>query len=191
MSSRSWLIAVDQPADAGDLLLRGHGLGACPVVEVGGGEQPFAVAQQVVEVGVQVGQVGDVGAEVVAAGAAEPVGAGVAAGLDVGRFGAHAERDDDLADGAAGVFGVQQRLGVPPDAVAVPVELHRGDAVDGLAAAGFADPVVAAGGVELAVVHQLAQHVDGNTGVGVALGVGVPVGVEHDPGSCRTRCRRR
>jgi hypothetical protein len=30
-------------------------------------------------------------------------------------------------------------LGLPPDAVAVPVELHRGDAVDGFAAAGFAD----------------------------------------------------
>ena len=104
----------------------GHGLGACPVVEIGGGEQAFPVAQQVVEVGVQVGQVGDVGAEVVAAGAAEPERAGAAAGFDVGRFGADAERDGDLADGAAGVFGVEQRLGLPPDAVAVPVELHRG-----------------------------------------------------------------
>ena len=149
-------------------------------IEVGGGEQAFAGAQQVVEVGVQVGQVGDVGAEVVAAGAAEPERAGAAAGFDVGRFGADAERDGDLADGAAGVLGVQQRLGLPPDAVAVPVELHRGDAVDGFAAAGFADSVVAAGGFEFAVRHQLAQHLDGNAGVGVALGVAVPVGVEHD-----------
>ena len=85
----------------------------------------------------QVGQVGDVGAEVVAAGAAEPERAGAAAGFDVGRFGADAERDGDLTDGAAGVFGVQQRLGLAPDAVAVPVELHRGDAVDGFAAAGL------------------------------------------------------
>ena len=71
----------DEAADAADLLVRGHGLGACPVVEVGGGEQAFPVAQQVVEVGLQVGQVGDVGAEVVAAGAAEPERAGLAAGL--------------------------------------------------------------------------------------------------------------
>ena len=106
---------------------------------LGGGAQPFAGAEQVVEVGVQVGQVGDVGAEVVAADAAEPVGAGAAAGLDVGRLGADAVGDGDLADGAAGVFGVQQRLGVAPDAVAVPVELHGGDPVDGFAAAGLAD----------------------------------------------------
>ena len=41
----------------------------------------------------QVGEVGDVGAEVVAAGAAEPERAGLATGLDVGRFGADPERD--------------------------------------------------------------------------------------------------
>ena len=77
--------------------------------------------------------------EVVAAGAAEPEGAGSSAGFDVGRFGAHAERDGDLADGAAGVFGVEQRFGVAPDAVAVPIELHGGDPVDGFPAAGLAD----------------------------------------------------
>jgi hypothetical protein len=43
---------VDQAADAADLFLRRHGLGACPLIEVGGGEQAFAGAQQVVEVGV-------------------------------------------------------------------------------------------------------------------------------------------
>ena len=84
-----------------------HRFGACPVIEVGGGEQAFAGAQQVVEVGVQVGQVGHVGAEVVAAGAAEPERASPTAGFDVGWFGADAERDGDLADGVAGVFGVQ------------------------------------------------------------------------------------
>ena len=101
----------DETADPGDLLLGGGGFGAGPVVEVGGGEQSFPVAEQVIEVGLQVGQVGDVGAEVVAAGAAEPERAGVAAGFDVGRFGADPERDGDLADGAAGVFGVEQWLG--------------------------------------------------------------------------------
>ena len=63
---------ADQAADAGDLLVGGRGLGAGPVVDVDGGAQPFPVAQQVVEVGVEVGQVGGVGAEVVAAHAAEP-----------------------------------------------------------------------------------------------------------------------
>ena len=119
------------------------------MIEIGGGEQAFAGAQQVVEVGVQVGQVGDVGAEVVAASAAEPERAGTAAGFDVGRFDADAEPNGDLTDGAAGVLAVQQHLGLPPNAVAVPVELHRGDTVDGVAAAGFADSVVAAGGSSL------------------------------------------
>jgi hypothetical protein len=114
----------DQPPDPGDLLFRGHRLGAGPVVEIGCGEESFAASEQVVEVGAQVGQVGDVGAEVVAAGAAEPVGAGGAARGDVGRFGADAEGDGDLADAAAGVFGVEQGLRVTPDASAVPVELR-------------------------------------------------------------------
>jgi hypothetical protein len=76
---------------------------------------------------------------VVAAGAAEPVGAGVPAGLHVGRFGAGAVGHGDLADRAAGVLGVQQRLGIAPDAVAMPVELQRGDLVDGVAAAAVSD----------------------------------------------------
>jgi hypothetical protein len=45
----------------------------------------------------------------------------------------------DLADRIPGVLGVEQRGCLAPDAVAVPVELHRGDLVDGFAAAGFAD----------------------------------------------------
>jgi hypothetical protein len=50
----------------------------------------------------------------------------VPVGLDVGGFGAGAERDGDFADGAAGVFGVEQGLGGAPNPVAVTVELHRG-----------------------------------------------------------------
>jgi hypothetical protein len=58
----------------------GDGVGAGPVVDAAdGGGEPFPGAEQVVEGGGQVGQVGDVGAEVVAAGAAEPDGAGAAA----------------------------------------------------------------------------------------------------------------
>ena len=167
----------DELPDPGDFLLGRDGFGACPLVDLGRGEHAFAVAEQVVEVGVQVGQVGDVGAEVAAAGAAEPVGAGIPAGLHVGRLGAGAERNRDLADRAAGVLGVQQRLGFPPDAVAVPVELQRGDLVDGIAATAVPDGVVAAGGIEAAMVHQRGEHVDRDPGVGVPLGVGVPVGV--------------
>ena len=165
--------AVDQPPDPGDLLGGGGGVGAGPLVDpVEGGGEPFAGAQQVVEVGGQLGQVRDVGAEVVAAGAAEPDRAGAAAGRDVGRFGAAAVGDGDVADGVAGVLGVQQGVGVAPDPVAVPVEAQRGHGVDGGAAALFPDAVVAAGDLEGAVIQQLGQHVDGDPGVGVALGVG-------------------
>ena len=87
-------VAVDQadePPDPGDLRLSGGGVGARPFVDaVDRGGQPFPGAQQVIEVGGQVGQVGDVGGEVVAACAAEPDRAGPAAGGDVGRFGAAA-----------------------------------------------------------------------------------------------------
>ena len=172
----------DETADADDLFFGGHGFSSRPLVDIGGGKDSFAVAEQVVEVGLQIGEVGDVGAEVVTARAAEPERAGVAAGLDVGGLGADPEGDDDLADGAAGVFGVEQLLGASPDAVAVPVELHGSHPVDGLAATVLADPVVGLGGIELAVVHQLAQHVDADSGVGVTLRVGVPVGVENDLG---------
>ena len=58
---------------------------------------------------------------------------------------------------------------------------HGGDLVDRGAAAVFADAVVAAGDVEAAVVEQLGEDVDGDTGISVPLGVGVPVGVGDDP----------
>src|ERR1039458_7794884 len=141
---------VDEPPDSGDLLLAGGGVGADPFIDaVDAGGEAFAGAQQVIEVGGQVGQVGDVGAEVVAAGAAEPDRAGAAAGLDVGRFGAGAVGHGDLADGIPGVFGIPQGGRIAPDAVAVPVKGHGGDLVDGVTAAVFADPVVAAGDVEV------------------------------------------
>src|SRR5579875_1496204 len=65
---------VDQAPDPGDLFVRWQGFGPGPVVQAGGGQGAFPVAQQVIEVGAQVREVGDVGAEVVAAGAPEPVG---------------------------------------------------------------------------------------------------------------------
>lgn len=105
---------VDELPDPGGLLGGGGGVGAGPLVDPGeGGREPFAGAQQVVEVGGQLGQVRDVGAEVVAARAAEPDGArAAAAGLDAGRFGASAVGDGDVADGVAGVLGVEQGVGV-------------------------------------------------------------------------------
>jgi hypothetical protein len=80
----------DELPDAGDFLLRRGGGGPGPLVDAGHGGEPFAGAEQVIEVGGQVGEVGHVGAEVVAAGAAEPDRAGAAAGGDVGRLGAGA-----------------------------------------------------------------------------------------------------
>jgi hypothetical protein len=79
------------------------------------------------------------------------------------------------------VFGVQQRLGVAPDPAAVPVELQRHQPIHSQAAAGLTDTVVLLRGVHHPVIHQCPQHVDGDTGIGVTLGVGVPVGIRHDP----------
>ena len=110
---------VDQILDPADLLLGRQRLGLGPVVQIGGGEDAFAVTQQVVQVGGEIGQVGDVGAEVVAAHAAEPERAGSAAGLDVGGLVAGAVGDGDLADGPTSMFGVEQGLSLPPDMLAV------------------------------------------------------------------------
>ncbi|MDQ3274075.1 MAG: hypothetical protein M3Q39_03335 [Actinomycetota bacterium] len=107
---------VDQAPDPGDLFGGGGGVGAGPLVDtVDGRGQSFAGAQQIVEVGLQVGEKRDVGAEVVADGAAESDRAGAAAGLDVGWFGASAVGDGDRPDCVAGVLGVQQRGSVAPD----------------------------------------------------------------------------
>src|SRR5674536_163030 len=135
------------------LLLAGGGVGAGPLVDaVDGGGQTLTGLEQIVEIAGEVRQVGHVGAEVVAAGAAEPDRAGAAAGGDVGRLGAASVGDGDRADGVAGVFGVQQGGGLAPDPVAVPVETHRGHRVHGGAAAVFPDPVVGPGHVQIPVI---------------------------------------
>jgi hypothetical protein len=54
----------------------------------------------------------------------------------------------------------------------VAVEAARGHRVDGGAASLLPDPVVAAGDLEGAVIEELGEHVEGDPGVGVALGVG-------------------
>ena len=161
----------DQVPDPGDLLFGGGGVCAGPFIDaVDGGGQPLPGAQQVLQVCLQVGQERDIGLEVVAACAAEADGAGAAAGLDVGRFAAGAVWHRDLTDRVTGAFGVQQGTRVPPDPVAVPVEAERGDLVRGVAAAVFADPVIAAGHRVAPVVQEFGQYVDGDTGVCVPLG---------------------
>jgi hypothetical protein len=129
------LDAVNEVLQPADLRVGGQGLGLGPLLQLDRCEYPFAVTEQIVEVCLEIGQVGDVGAEVVAADATESVGTGAAAGLDVGRFGADAVGDSDFADGPPGAFGVQQGFGVAPEVLAVTVELVAGDLVDGLAAA--------------------------------------------------------
>src|ERR1039457_4821589 len=171
----------DQVPDPDDLLLGRGGVGAGPLIAaVDGGGQPFAGAQQVLQVCLQVGQERDIGLEVVAAGAAEPDGAGAATGLDVGGLAAGAIRHGDLPDRVTGTFGFQQGPGVTPDPVAVPVEAERGDLVDGVTAAVFADPVIAPGHGVASVIKKFGQYVDGDTGVGMPLGITVPVGIGHD-----------
>ena len=112
-----------------------------PVVNaVDGCGEVLAAAQQVIEVGGEVWQVGHVGAEVVTGPAQRNrIGQAPPPGGDVGRLGAPAVGHGDLPDRVAGVLGVQQHLHIAPDPVAVPVELQGRNTVDGLAAAVFAD----------------------------------------------------
>jgi hypothetical protein len=131
---------IDQLSDPGDLLLGGCGVGARPLVDpLEGGGQVFPGAQQILEIGLQVGQMGDGGPVVVTPDAAEPNGTSTTAGLHVGRFAAGAIGNGDVPDRVAGVFGFQECVGVAPDPVTVPVEAQRGDRVDGGAATVFAD----------------------------------------------------
>jgi hypothetical protein len=110
---------------------------------------------------------------VVAADAAEPERTGPAAGLDVGGLVAGALGHRDLTDGPTGVLGVEQGLGLPPDVLAVAVELVAGDLVDRVALPLGTDAVVNPRGVHRVVIEQLPQHVDRDSGVGVPLGVGM------------------
>jgi hypothetical protein len=64
--------------------------------------------------------------------------------------------------------------------VAVAVELELGYCVDCLAQPGLLDPVIASRGFQSVVVEEHCQDVDRDSRVGVALGVGVAVGVEED-----------
>jgi hypothetical protein len=119
----------DELPQPGDLLVRRHGLGPGPVIEVEGGPDPFPGLQKAVEIAAELGKVGRIGPEVAAAQAAEPERAGSAAGLDVGRLGARPERDRDLADGYPLVLAVEQDPCLSPDPVPAAVELEGGQGV--------------------------------------------------------------
>lgn len=95
------------------------------------------------------------------------------AGLDVAGFAAPAVRDGD------GLTFVGQDVAVAAG-VAVPVDGQLGDRLDGFAFPLRGDLEVAHGGVDFAMVHQLAQAVNRDAGVGVPLGVGVPQPVHGD-----------
>ena len=65
---------ANQRPHPADLLVGGHRLGAGPRLQLDRSADPFAVAQQHVQVAVQLAQVGRVRAEVAAAHAAKPNG---------------------------------------------------------------------------------------------------------------------
>jgi hypothetical protein len=119
---------------------------------------------------------------VAAAKTAEPERACPAAGLNVGRFGADAERDGDLTDGSPLVFAFQQRAGLAPHVFAAAVELHGRKGIDRLAYSCGGDRVVALSGGDRAMPHQLSQHVHRRAGISMLLGIAVPVRVEEHRG---------
>ncbi len=80
------LDTVDEVLQPTDLGMGRHGLGLGPLLQVDRGEHSLAILEQVVQVCLEIGQVGDVGAEMVADDAPEPVGAGAAAGTSTESF---------------------------------------------------------------------------------------------------------
>jgi hypothetical protein len=57
------LDSADKAPRSADFRVAGQRFGFDPLVDVDGGQQPFPVAEEVDQVGLQLGQVGDVGAE--------------------------------------------------------------------------------------------------------------------------------
>jgi hypothetical protein len=170
------LDAADQLPHPSDLLLRWGCGGAGPVLQVGGGQDAFAVGQQLLQVRLQLGQIRRVAAKVAAAHTDVAVGAGGAPGLDVAGLGADAEGNRDLADSGAGVLSLQGVGDLAQDPAAVAVELMAADPVDRGPDSQLGHPVVALGGLERLVPEQLPQHVHGHPAVGVPLGVAMPIG---------------
>src|SRR5450759_2057842 len=177
-----FVVGAQQPADGVDLFLGGSGVAAGPVGQGrDGGGQPFSVGEQLGEVAAQLGGVGGVGAEVLAAGAAVPERTGVPASGDVGGFGADPERHRHLADLLAGRIGVGQDAQPGAHPPAAGVDLQRAEAVLGVAFAFRSDTVVPERGADRVVAEQLLEGVHGGTGISVTLGKGVPERVGEHP----------
>ena len=174
--------AVDEVAELGDFFGCWCGFRFRPVLEVGGGHNSFPVGQKLLQVGLQFRQVRGVAAEVAAADAGELVGAGVAAGFDIGGFGADSERHGYLADAEPAVFLCGQVVNLVKYAASLPVKLLQGNLFHGATYSDFGDAVVTHGGLHRAMTHQVPQHVGGGAAVGVPLGVTVPVAVGHNNG---------
>ena len=157
---------------------------ACPFFELGHGRpEAFLVGEQAGEVGAKLGQEARVAAEVGAAEALMAERAGLAVRLNVGRFGADAEGDGDLADGVTGRLGVQESLDQRAGALGVAVHLQGSEHVDSLALPLAGDAEVRLGGGQAGVAHELGQHLDRRAGVGMTLGEAVAERVRHDTGA--------
>src|SRR5659263_100253 len=151
--------------DAGE----GADLGGEVIDHVVGGADRLGglpVGAQAGDVLLEGGQVGRVGSVEAAAGALEADRAGATTGLDVGRFGAVAERHRHRGPLVGGGTGERRRI-------ARGVDGQRPDRADGLLFALEADRVVAHRGGHGDVVHEFFEHVDRNPGIGVPLGVGI------------------
>ena len=158
----------------------GIALVARPLGELRDGDpEPLAGLEQPFEVGIQVGQVRGVGAEVLAAEALVAERAVRAERSDVVLLGAVPERDRDSADLLAQPLGLDQR-GLIPDPPAFLVHRERREPLDRFALARPRHPVVDLRGRRGAVVHQLLQRVERHTGVRVPLCVAVPQRVQVD-----------
>ena len=174
------LAGADQGADGADLRVGRDRLRARPLSELRDGDpEPLAGLEQPFEVGVEVGQVRGVGAEVLAAEALVAERAVRAERSDVVLLGAVPERDRDPADLLAQPLGLDQR-GLEPDPPAVVVHRERREPLDRFALARPRHPVVDLRGRRGAVVHQLLQRVERHPGVRVALCVAVTQRVQVD-----------
>ena len=116
----------------GDRLLDLLGAGRAllgPVLQVGGCLNASAVSQQLLEIGLEFGQVRRVAAEMAATQTGELVGASLAASLDIRRLGADAEGHGNLADPHPGVGVGENPLDAVEYAAALSVELVGTDTV--------------------------------------------------------------
>ena len=140
----------------------------------GAAAESFVISEQTAEIGTQFGEEKRVGAVVGAPEALMTERACLASGFHVGGFQADPERDRHLSHALAQVLAFQQTLHCWSGSFGAAVELQPGKLVDRLALSLVRDPVVALGGGQFSVPHEVGEHVNGDALVGEALGEGVP-----------------